>query len=209
MPRKYLRRKPKRQYKKKRSITSVVNKILAKKAETKYFNYVEGITTDYNGAVRRITNIAQGLADYNRVGDQLTMSSITLRIALTNESDVYNNCRLIIFRWNDDDSTAAPVPGTLLTDVGYTSAPISPWVFDNMRSGKFKVLYDKLFDVNAELSTAVRFPLKVHLKVKNNIKFVGGSANGIGHIYYLIVSDSSTSTHPIFNVAAQMFFKDM
>lgn len=191
----------------KKYVNKLVKKV-ASKVETKYLSTSEALTVDYGGVIRKLTGVAQGGADYQRLGDQIQMKSLTIRFAPSNMADTFNILRCIIFKWTQDDNVTSPYPSTLLNSTGYTTAPLSAWVFDAMRAKKFKVLYDKTFDLNQDLSVADKLPKVIHLKIKNKINFFASTVNGTGHIYMLLISDSGLAPHPIINYVSQAFFTD-
>ena len=205
--RRYGRRKPKKGLASKTYVRKAIGKIKAN-IETKYLSTSEALTVDYNGVIRKLSGTIQGGADYQRVGDQITCRSITVRFAPTNTADTFNICRMILFRWTQDDNVTSPYASSILDSTGYTTAPLSGWFFDAMRAKKFKVLYDKSFDTNADLSVASNFPRKVHIKLNSKVNYFNATANGTGNIYMLLISDSSIAPHPIINYASQLFYVD-
>jgi len=184
----------------------LVNQIVASKIlsvqEKKSFDTGFGSTVDNTGSISKLTTIPQNDTDSGRDGDHVKLLRLELRASFV-FADATNSGRLIIAKWTQDDSSAAP---SSITNVLQTATPYSPYDRDNERAGKFIVIYDHLFVVGATGPNIES--IDVSIPLKGQIAFQATATTGTGHIYAFMVSDSSAVTHPVFNWVARTYFTD-
>jgi hypothetical protein len=180
------------------------NKI-RKYAEHKSFDTGFASSVDTTGVLQKLSTIPQGDTDSTRDGDQAEVYSVDVIASFANASstDLSNLCRLIIFRWQQDDSSAAPAA---VTDILQTASVYSPLNRDNERAKKFVILKDHLF------STSLNGPSVDTLVSKSGNRFklaFQGSANtGNNMVYAMMVSDSGAIPHPTLNYQVRVYFTD-
>jgi hypothetical protein len=182
-------------------IVQLAQKVLKSKQELKSFDTGFSAAVSTAGTLQKISTIPQGDTDSTRDGDQLNIVRIDL-LGSFQFADAINAGRLIIFRWNQDDSSAAPV----VADILQTLTPYSPMNRDNLRAKKFSVLHDQLCLVGATGPNISSINLKRFFPSK--INFQATATTGNGHIYVYMVSDSGAVTHPQFSYVARVWFTD-
>jgi len=183
-------------------IAKVAVQVLKKNQEFKSFDAGFGTTVDNVGVVQKLTTIPQNDTDSGRDGDALRIVRTEFKSAVA-YSDTTNVLRIVIVRWNQDDSSSAP---TAVTDVLQTATPFSPYSRDNLRAKKFTIWHDHLYAVSN-----VGPGVEKHSYVSNavsNIAFQATATTGTGHLYAFIISDSSGIPHPSLNFVHRTTFTD-
>lgn len=182
-------------------IQSQIDKALKSKAEHKSFDQGFNSTVSSTGTLLKLTPIPQDDSDSGRDGDQLLINRVQCKISFAG-ADPTQVMRMLIFRWNQDDSSAAPVVGDILQ----TTSPYSPLTRDNERAKKFSVLDD--FFVGTS-STGINVKTKTVDKLFSSaIKFQTASTAGTGHLYAFMVSDSTAITHPTIAFIFRAYYYD-
>lgn len=211
--RKFVRR---RFYRKKRTVPRnvkrYVKKELRKDVETKYFDSsLSDFATSYSGWIQPLCNVPQGTTDRSRVGDQLVMRALMLRMHIVmNTGDVTNSVRVIVFQWHPSVALAVPTLSLVLsaTYLGTTNAPNAPYTFDYRTN--CTILFDRklVFSNTGDLIKSIN--QKISLKwAKKKCQYVDASATSVSdQLYLAAVSDSSTATHPLVSSVARLFFDD-
>jgi hypothetical protein len=189
----------------KSQMTQIALKVIQGKAEDDSFDVGFGSSVNSTGSLTKLTTIPQGLTDSSRVGDQVEVFKLSIIGCLQNSSsDLTNTCRLILFRWEQDDSSAAPAS---VSDILQTASPYSPYNRDNLRARKFIVLYDKVLCTGLQGPSISKFEKDVGCNFK--IKFQGSANTGTSHIYALQVSDSTAIPDPQMQWVARTWYHDL
>jgi len=118
-------------------------------------------------------------------------------------ADTTNVLRLIIFRWNQDDSSAAP---SSVGDIFQSVSPYSPYNRDNERAHKFDIVVDHLFGV-ANVGPGIE-NLVLIKQMKSAIAFQATATTGTGHLYYAVLSDSSGVPHVGLQFITRVYYTD-
>jgi hypothetical protein len=188
-----------------------VLKVINKTAEQKYLDTTNaaGIYTtfDINGVIRNLTQVVQGDTDSNRNGDEIRCRRLDLNVS-SYIGDEFQNCRLILFRWNQDGSVAGPVFTDILPATVGIESPLALPYYDNIRSKKVEILFDEHYvhDVAHE----IRIISKSFGLADKHISFTAGSTNGVGELYFLILNDHiAAGTRPNFNFFSRLYFVDV
>lgn len=176
MPKKYIKRNPKRFVKRrKNNMYRMVKRLnyLSKinKPETKYFsNYFTSVGIDGNGSLNTsLCYPAQGLTAVTRIGDSIRVKSLTIRGSWAhNGSD--SVCRVIIFY--DYENTINGV-ANFLDNSGTTVATFSSRTQSYLYNAK--TIYDRSFSITAD--NALR-SFSATIKINKITKFTPG-ATGI------------------------------
>lgn len=186
-------------------MTQIALKAINGKAEVDSFDTGFGSSVNSTGSLLKISTIPQGTGDSNRIGDQAEVFKISIRGAVQNSSaDLTNSTRLIIFRWEQDDSSAAPAA---VTDILQTASPYSPYNRDNLRAKKFIVLYDKLYVTSLQGPAGIAIAKDIAVNFK--LKFQGSGNTGNSMIYTAQVSDSSAIPDPALAFVARVWYHDV
>jgi len=169
--------------------------------EVKSFDTGIGSTFDNTGSITKLTTIPQGDTDTTRDGDHIKLTKCWCNLAVS-VGDATNVVRVIVFRWNQDDSSVAPT----VNDITQSVSAYSPIHRDNERAHKFDVIFDKFFSVSNVgpgcASVEWRKPLK------SIIAFQATANTGTGHLYMYIISDSSAVPHPGVNLIWRTYYTD-
>jgi hypothetical protein len=183
-------------------IANIVSSSLKKIQEKKSFDTGFGSGVSSTGTIQKLSTIPQGDTDSTRDGDALLVIKIELITSFV-FADTTNIGRLILVRWNQDDSSAAPAA---VTDLLQTATPFSPYNRDNERAKKFSVIYDKIYMVGATGPNIVGSQTKI--PYQSRISFQATANTGTGHIYAFMISDSTAIAHPVFSYVARVWFTD-
>lgn len=148
--------------------------------------------------VYNLTVIPQGLLDSNRVGDEVEVKDIELRIrtyvnssaGVTNASSVL---RVVIAQYYEDTTIAALTAGEFFSTTTGGSAYLSTYNHDTRRT--YKILYDDSMTVNATGEASASRVIMVK-PGRKKIRFVGAGNNAEGHIILLTVSDTLSTLYP-------------
>lgn len=197
------------------TIRKTVKSVLKTTVEDKYKStYGTNNAIDVTGIVSNaLTAPSQGVADTERIGDKINITSISFRFSIT-AADGTNLIRLLIFQWHEDDNVSVPVISDILTDP--TSGALSPvyYHYNHDTIGhKFTVLYDKVYNLsgddvggeNQQVYKSMYIPRKY---MKRSVKFTGGSIKGMNHVRFLCVSDSGSVSHPSMDWIARAHYTD-
>lgn len=185
----------------------LINKTLHAKSETKYHDVNTQTTADYAGSVIDLCSVSQGDTDITRDGDQLYISSLQLRWEVI-QADSTNNCRLLVFQWLADSSdTGTPGVSDILssTFIGGINAPNAPYKHDNRF--QYKILLDQRFALSDDKPSQIGIKYLTR-GMKRKIQYVAAGNSGTNKIYMILISDSSAVSHPTFNIATRLKYKD-
>lgn len=183
---------------------SQVKKILSANEETRAFDTYERIQVSSTGSITDLSTIVQGDAVNQREAN--LVNPVSIRLFFYSEiADSTNICRYIVFRWHEDDTFDAPVPGDVL-NLGALASDLQ-WInMTNYGQRKnFTILYDSVHRLDSSFQH--HFEAK-KLKLKKKIAFDTGVNTGKDHIYLLRISDSTAVTHPSMTVYARLYYKD-
>lgn len=199
----------KRSTKVSKNVKRFVNKKLKKEVETKYNDYYNSGTFDWNGSVYyNLTVIPQGTTDSNRIGDKISLRGIRLRYHLLC-GDTYNICRIVVFQYYGNNTLHAPAVNELFQSIymGTVYAPMSPFTFDY--KNQFGILYDKTHNLNLNDRQTVGVNKKIKIKyAKHGITFTAATTAGSNQIYIVALSDSGAATHPSIIFHSRLFYDD-
>lgn len=155
-----------------------------------------------------VSATTNGTTDITRIGDQIELHSLELKLSATvSSSDGSNLVRILVFQWLADDTTDPPTAAKVLQSSA--GQPYnSPFNHDN--SAKLVVLYDKL------LATSTYYPVKhdsvlISLgqsPVRRVVKYSAGASTGNNNIYIAFCSDSGPAPHPTVDSYARINFYD-
>lgn len=205
-----IKRKQKSNLKKKGNSTkAMVNKLvnakLNKNIEKKFMDVTFNNSVSTGGTFVLLTSTSLGTTDSSmRVGDQIKLHSLQIRGQLQN-ADNWNYARIIVFRWNVNNVFRVPQMLDILQDLSYPW--LSPYRFDAQRQGLFTIFKDKVIQTDNDDPTA-KFKFNLLKKLNSRIDYDGGTGDGKGHIYVLMVTDSAAVTHPAVVFLARTVFTD-
>lgn len=209
-----LRRGAKLNQRQKRQVKSLIGR----RIETKFVDALKSSTGIVSSGTLFNLNVpSSGTGISGRIGDRVTVRRIDFAYQVIGY-DTTNQVRVIIFKWQNDNSVYAPSTITIL-DPAYTSTadcPLAPYNWDNFHAKDFAVCYDKVHSLSFNNTTAA--PGSQSITVRGRVygkklhnKFMNlntGAVTGDGIYYCLVVSDSGIAGHPKFNMISRMQYTD-
>jgi len=176
--------------------------------------------------VTKLTTVVQGIQDQQRIGDMLMRKQLNMSYTITvgatgliAAADQFNTVRVIVFEWKEDDGLTTPVVANIIDTSVSTAKTLSPINYDVKHD--FKVLYDKshvVFNTPVWNGAAVTWSHGVGgtfatqspivMQLKGKIEFDANSANGVGHLFVLTISDSAFTPNPTCEFVSQLRYTD-
>lgn len=212
----------------KREVRSLISKGISRNAESKQHSVsvAPGIVFDGAGGViiSQLTNMAQGVADNQRVGDEATLKWLRVHMFFSNQAGAtanpYTFFRVVIFQYHRSDNAPQIAELFLVSSAngGATYGTFSSRNIDYM--GIYNVLYDKTIktvqgaanaaNYGANSSYAQELQIRVPLKyAKRKIQYLAASTTSTNGIYILITTGQvSTATDPVTAYTATVGFTD-
>jgi len=213
-----------------KTVAKIAKKVTLKAAETKEQSYGIVPVTIFDGAgslLSNMTSIAQAVGDNSRIGDEVTLKDISVRMNFSNgtgiNSNHWVNWRVIVFQYNDKDNVPNPneMLKTTVANEGNTYGTMSSRNIDYM--SVYNILYDKTIQTtgtqglaytgDADSSGHFKFhSFKVPLKyAKKKIRYeAGATADAINSIFMLITTDRSTvGTNPTVKYNVDVHYTDL
>ena len=209
-------RKRKSVKKKVKTNTRRINKLV--NAQKSYVDNVYNFSI--NGTTGSITNIglntiSQGNALSQRIGDKITLKSITINGFVQNAlstlaADAFNNIRVILIQLSQPNLTATPLAVTDFLEIAnYLS------LYKKRPNYKFKVLFDKHWMTNSQTSGGATWqpvnPFRKHFKMNVNfpkgldVTYAPGTGTPIANnLKLVLISDSLAVPHPTLNIYSRL-----
>lgn len=204
---KFIRRKKTTRRRVTKPVKTFVKKEINKRIETKYAERLVNIGgssfNDFGSVSEIMPSIPQGITDSNRVGDKITLTSLSFRISLASVNP-HSYCRIIVFQWKD---STIPVSNDILF-------PTLEWngYYSKDKRERFNVLMDKTYTlVSGDYRPVLTFYKKVPLKYcRKTLQYISGAANypGYNSIYILAISDIANSPYPSAEMRVRCYYKD-
>lgn len=141
------------------------------------------------GAITHLSAIAQGDTVSNRNGNSVKLQSLYCPFTIkANASSTQAFARVLIYM--DLQQVADSAAG--VTDVLYEATVESPLNINT--AGRFKVLYDKVFNLDDAKTTSIYS--KPYIPIKSHVRYNGTASSDVqkGGIYILYLSNESTYT---------------
>lgn len=197
-----------------KALESMVMKTIENKQD-EYSNTNLGVSSSgvRDGAFLQLN---QNVGDNGRIGNSITLLKQQFDIMATQNPsgvlDNWNRMRILIVESLDGSQ---PI---LISDVlqysSYTTDSdlvfSSPYTTKTSTNRRYKVHYDKTFELNATAQGATR-SLRFVKKYKNGkvVNFDDGSSPPTNHqISLLFISDSAATPHPLVNYSVRSTYKD-
>jgi len=205
----------------KSQIRSEIKKIEQENTEMKYKDTYVNVGVTSSSSINPITNIIQGDGQSERVGDDLCVKKIEMRLvgnysftSVVLLQDIFVNLRLIIFRWKVSTTVVSPTTGMILENQPSWNI-LSPYNYSLRKN--YTILYDETFYLTGfyngttlnvvPTDTSIKLIQRI-IYVNKKVTFVTNTVNGEGHIYYLLFSDSTTTPHPEVRVSFRTYYTD-
>jgi len=190
----------------KREIKREITRIEQKEQEHKYYDVA--IPTGYAvaGTITALSNVPQGVAQSQRVGDELTQLALYLTAASNSAPVSSPGCinRMIIFEWFPN---TVPIVANILT------AALPTAEFQWQDNDNFEVLFDSLWNIASGISNCdcqvlpdflqKPIPLRTterklrdgNVNYAKKQTFAPGAATGQNQLYILMIGTSASVTN--------------
>lgn len=151
-----------------------------------------------------LQTIVRGTDANDYIGDKINPIGLALRYHLI-AGDAYNMLRMLIIQ--DKDVAGSPTTGTMFQNNIY---PLTSALHRDFTS-QYRVLYDKTYTLTTNGGGGA-IPISKRMFIKGKrmryIRFdAAGNCTG-GQIWIVAISDSSTASHPVFQVYTRLYFTD-
>nr|QGF19360.1 hypothetical protein [Antarctic circular DNA molecule] len=185
---------------------ATIKRLITSLAEHKYYdNFATGLAMIPTGLIQAgLTTPVQGTGDGQRVGDKVTILSLTIKFDIIG-ADTTNACRVIIFRWG---MPTVPVPADVFQTAGVVTTYNSLPNYDRVGQKQLRVLYDRTFSTTANGTNAYSRRIRIG-KNAGPLEFNNGAITGTGLIYGLFISDSQIAPHPSLSWYSRLTYTDM
>lgn len=199
-----------------------VKSIIGRSSEVKYWTYGFGLSNVTNSpGITNIMAIPQGVADGQRVGDNVRLKKLKMEFQLVS-GDIYNTCRVMIIQYHSNQATApvlADIFDVSATGAEYVMCPVPA----QQKEKKVKILYDSVhilpqtYASTSAGAAGALIPTSASVKHwkktlygkklgSKQLRYDPGSTNiSNGSIWIVYTSDSGGITHPqlYFNMRAE------
>uniref|UniRef100_UPI0040476664 hypothetical protein n=1 Tax=Limnohabitans sp. TaxID=1907725 RepID=UPI0040476664 len=197
--------------------------------ELKYLDKAFTTTATTTGQLTLLNAMAAGTTQITRVGSQINMTSLQYKFSVTSSTAIVTptEFRYIIFIDRQANGAAPPISGDPTSGAG-TIALLNNVLIDLIHCprqyetfNRFKILKDKTFCLNPQVSTDLADPattmvgvckeIKGYIKLGQMVKFGNDTTAVIGDIntnslYLLTFMDVATS--PVIAGGSRLYFKD-
>lgn len=201
MPRKYLHKKRSMRS----SVRKQIEKVLAKRTEVKKQTITNTASVSTGGTIiPLLATIAQGNAHDQRVGNQVNLLSMYLRVQTALGDNGYNTTRVALIRTRQPTAVVAELFET--TSFSVFGANYAGWNYQLVQN----VYFDRLTTLNQLVAgqRATKY-FKKYLKISDKINYQDSITGPPNENYYLVlVSDSSVIPHPSCNLVLTQRFTD-
>jgi len=154
--------------------------------------------------------IPQGVTVNQRTGDTVFWRSLHINYDITTQNtDVFNTSRVIIFQWHPNTILVAPVVTDVLQTV--TLYSMYDWQFSN----QFTILYDR---VHFQSGTATNPAGSGNQGYYGNVPFTKGfkvdamynaaAISASEQLFILVISDSLIAPFPVFTAQTRVIYDD-
>jgi hypothetical protein len=155
-----------------------------------------------------ICNIPQGITVNQRTGDTVFWKKLFINYSLaTQNADVFNTTRILIFQWHPNSALTVPV----VTDVLQTANLYA--MYDWQFSNQYTILYDVIHyqsgtATNPSSSGLQGYFGQIELKGVKRADYAAGVALGSQQFYILIISDSLIAPFPTFTAITRITYSE-
>lgn len=174
-----------------------------KMQDVKVFDNAFAASASTTPALTDCCAISQGDTNLTRDGNRIWIKSISVSFELV-RADTTNIFRIMFVQWLPDNGTSgdAVTYGEITTAGSYPLADM----YNTQFGSKFRVLYDKTHKISADdTSKVIHFSLRPAVRKLN---YNGTATSGTGHVYAILMSDSSAVSHPQVNGYVRVKFTD-
>lgn len=195
-----------------------------------FINNVAMLSNPSTAQTILLNPLQQGNNNDQRVGDEVMFTSIQIKGYVLSDKDAVSGgqeCRIIAF-WDKSPNGVAPTAANLLDNsviIDYVNAPYNQNYYT-----RFKILYDKRFNLNAQLGATYTtgatdtltsvYPVTMSLEFRksfnkktnyglSNMGTIADIARGACYLLILSTVASGTNQEPTLRAGVRMIFKDL
>lgn len=208
----------------KREVAKISKQVEYKAAEHKQYANGQAYVSIYGASAgsntTHLTTVSQGNSDSTRLGDELTLKAIHLRLNIFNGQNAtcnpFNNTRVIIFQYKSPDNT--PDVTKLLLNGGGTGTRNAFSSFDIDYKGTYVVLFDETYTTHStnvangtipsdfSIFAKISVPLKY---CKKRIVYQNGTTISNNGVWLTVIGDQpSIASNPAFQYDVNVTFSD-
>lgn len=178
----------------KREVKRLIMADLEKKFVDDAFGYQQA---DYGTGFAALVQMSQGTGVSNRVGDAIKYQRMNLKVGCYYQesltiSNPQHQLRVIVFKWNVDNTVTVPTNAAILQTVGSVFITQSQLNESNLRQGDFTVFFDKTYSIG-QMSPGLS--LDVDIPLRGGARFSPGQVTGEGQLYLWVFADDVTGAH--------------
>lgn len=184
-------------------IKDYVDKKISANIETKQYYFDSGTTSipyDKTGQMIPLSQVTQGVGDFQRIGDIIHPTKISVRLQMGISTVAPDVARVILFIWRPAYSPAIDDVLYYASGVDYQSAMSA---YNDSKRGEFQILYDKLVMLTA---TDNLFVKQITKKLNIKQEYVGSTTVSTRQIYMILLSEGTPAGRYVFN--SVMYYKD-
>lgn len=166
-----------------------------------------GFAVSTTATVTKLTGLGQGDGQGERLGDTVSGTSCSFNYHLSRDggatAKTLFNGRIMLIRWNVDDTDTSPVIGDILES---TSQTLSAFVGDQADRKKFDVLLDNHHTLTVRDDSKCTIQ-SVHNNISLNgkkIYFDASATTGKGHIYLVTLGNQASGVE---DATMQYYFR--
>lgn len=175
-----------------------------------YDLFVANATATNVGTITNLVLPTQGTGAGQRVGDTIQLRRMTFNYTVsTQNADIFNRVRLVLFIWKPNAFLVAPTIATLTNGTGTTT---TQWMYDWQYSNQFTILYDKIHYLSG-LATAPTVGGcqggSIEMNLNSRVEFSPGATLGSNQLYLAYISDSLVAPFPLLEYGSRVQFSEI
>jgi hypothetical protein len=178
--------------------------------DNKYVDIAQSGSISASGSILGgITNISQGISVSQRIGDSILCEKLFMNYTINAQnSDIFSNCRIIVFQWHPNDTLAAPLVTSVLQSANIYS------MYNWQLSNQYVICYDTIHFMSG-LATAPSdsgnqgyFGTVNLSKIQKRVEFTAASTAGSNELFILAISDSVLAPFPLLNILTRLIYSE-
>lgn len=189
-----------------------IDKIVKSNIETKCVDTYTGAGAQLGttATFADVTAVSQGSSSITRVGDQIELTRLSIRLFLDGQTTSNTIARLIYFQWRPDNATAPVIADILDLGPGGTANVFSHINYDNKHL--FKLLKDvtyPMFPSVANPNNCREFEFDIPVSNLAKIRYDIAANTGDHHVYVMAISSTAAgATQLLWTHNARIRYKD-
>lgn len=208
--------------KEKSQVVSIAKKVILNQSDLHYVDLYNNVIINNAGTVLKVTDpISLGDDASQREGYEITARSLELNMTIEGGLSQVNYATVRVVLIKDTAETYGGTPP--YAGVFESAIPESPFLYTAVKSGRFKVMMDRMIQVAPSVNTTTvgltssltanpaGHVFRIKKKLNHKIFWDQGSLAGKGHMYIVCISDLGTNsgnTNPKISAYTRMYFSD-